>query len=475
MIVGYNEPLKREHTMDFSSDEQHVALRSPATLKLGQLHWYLLRCSKLMDSLCYEIVEKPSESPVKVKSSRLTPIGEVVGRDEIDWWINAKEDDLDDFCQRSKNALDAAQALKEAVVKLKGMEPASYEELLTTLRGFAEMHSAQIDVIYDYARWLYGRNKVAPHILFTYKVWGSTRRADRMLSLTDAAETPEEESPEIVSKLMEIVLGVSTPNIRNIDLANMELSYEIFESLGETGDSAEFEIVVPSDRLLRRATRMILDECVTYFSSLRDSLRDILNEIGKREHRENLVTSDAFWRSFVSKAIASGKVETQLWDFKQTLTMWHSPKGDERRRAKVTFAEEVASFANADGGCLIVGVSDQREVMGIAEAERDKEDRIKTAHDALVEHFQYPRVIYRLQQVLIPDRHGAEKLCLIVVVARACGPVGVRDGEGRYTYPVRNGTGTAKGDPEKLHAARRHDKNDHCNFLTELKQFVRDN
>ncbi len=135
--------------MNYSTDEQHLALRSPATLKLGQLHWHLLKSTKLMDALCHEVVEKPSESPIKFKSSRTTPIGEIVGRDEIDWWINAKEDDLDGFFQRSKSALDAAQTLKEAVVKLKGMEPASYEELLTTLRGFAEMHSAQIDVLYD--------------------------------------------------------------------------------------------------------------------------------------------------------------------------------------------------------------------------------------------------------------------------------------------------------------------------------------
>jgi hypothetical protein len=428
-----------------------------------------------MDSLCYETVEKQSESPIAFKSSRITPFGKEVGRDEIDWWINRKEDDIDCFCQRSKSALDAAQTLKEAVVKLKKAEPDSYEELLTTLRKVAETHSAQIDVLYDYTKWLYDRNKLAPDILFTYKVWGSTRRGDRTISLTDTAETPEGENPCKLNALTEIALGVSARGLRKIDQAYIEIGCEIYESVAGSEEHGEIEIAVPVERVLRRATQMISDECVIYFTFLRDSLRDILNKIGKREDRENLISSDTFWRSFVSKAIISGKVETQLWDFKQTLIMWHSPKGNERRRAKVTFAEEVASFANADGGCLIVGVSNQREVMGIAEAERDREDRIKTAHDALVDHLEYPRVIYHLQQVLIPDGDGADKLCLIVVVARACGPVGVKDGEGRYTYPVRHGTGTAKGNPEQLRAARMHDKNDQFNFLADLTQFVRDN
>jgi len=208
-------------------------------------------------------------------------------------------------------------------------EPGSYEELLATLRGFAEAHSIHINVLYDYVEWLYRRDKLAPAILFTYKVWGSTRMGDRTISLTKAAETPEEESADILNKLTEIVLGVSDRVFRKVDRAHLELGYEIYESVAGSEEGEEVEIVVPVERVLRRTTRMISDECVTYFSFLRDSLRDILNEIGKREYRENLISSDAFWRSFVSKAITSGKVETQLWDFKQTLTMWHMPKGSD--------------------------------------------------------------------------------------------------------------------------------------------------
>ena len=155
--------------------------------------------------------------------------------------------------------------------------------------------------------------------------------------------------------------------------------------------------------------------------------------------------------------------------------MWHAQKGDARRAAKVTFAEDVASFANADGGCLIVGVGNGREVVGIAGTDSEKEARIKSAHDALTEHLQYPRKIYHLKQVLIPDNSGVEKLCLIVAVARACEAVAVKDWAGRYTYPVRHGTGTAKGDVRKLRQIRRHDKNDNFDFLAVLKQFVRDN
>jgi len=60
--------------------------------------------------------------------------------------------------------------LKNAASKLKNHEPDSYEELLLTLRNFAEQHRAQIDALYDYVSWLMKRDVMAPRILFTYRV-----------------------------------------------------------------------------------------------------------------------------------------------------------------------------------------------------------------------------------------------------------------------------------------------------------------
>jgi predicted HTH transcriptional regulator len=219
---------------------------------------------------------------------------------------------------------------------------------------------------------------------------------------------------------------------------------------------------------------MMVDECVTYFTELRDSFRDILNEIDKRETRENIVTSDSFWRSFVIKAVSCGKVETEIWDFKQTLSLWHAPKGEPRHQAKVAFARDVASFANAGGGCLIIGVSNTREIVGIGGSPQEIENRIKTAHDGLAEHLNYPRELYHVRQVPIPASSGESNLCLVVVVGQACEPVGVKDG-GHYSFPVRCGTGTIDGDPRKLQEKRTHEKSDNFEFLSELVQFIRDN
>jgi len=446
-------------------------LTTETTLKLGKLHWYLLRSQQLMDSLTHELFFVKPEW--EIQSSRRTAFGDQVGRDEIDWWVNQKETDLNYLNQQTEAALNAAQILKENAAKLKNLEPSSYDELLLELRNFCERHSAHIGVLYEYVHWLFGKSELAPDMLFTYKVWGSTRRSNRMTQLSETAKNAEEENPEILKRLMEIVLGVFSRSWYQFDFAYCEIKQEMVESDEDYFDPVIVE--VPIHAVVRRSTRMIVDEFIEYILFLRDSLRDVINEIGKREDKENLVSSDAFWRSFVDTAIKSCKVESQLWDFKQTLQFWHAPKGGERKSAKVVFAEDVASFANADGGCLIVGVSDKREVIGIGDTALDQENRIKSAHDALKDHFHYPRTIYRLHQVLIKNPQGVEKLCLVVVVARACVPVGVSNGNGGYTYPVRHGTGLIREDPTKLKDARIHDKNDRFDFLSELRQFVRDN
>jgi hypothetical protein len=68
------------------------------------------------------------------------------------------------------------------------------------------------------------------------------------------------------------------------------------------------------DRIPRRTAIYAIEECIIYFSELRDSLRDIVLHVGQREQEENIIHSDAFWRSFVSRAMTGERIEHELWD-----------------------------------------------------------------------------------------------------------------------------------------------------------------
>lgn len=152
------------------------------------------------------------------------------------------------------------------------------------------------------------------------------------------------------------------------------------------------ELVIPESLVLRRTAHAIYGNCETYFTQIRDSLRNIVVDIEKFKEQRDLFKSDKFWREFITKACNAKTSEPQLWDFKETLTIWHVKNDPARREARITFAEDVASFANVSGGILVVGVNDKREVVGIGEG-RELENRLKFARDVIAEYIKYDREI----------------------------------------------------------------------------------
>ena len=190
----------------------------------------------------------------------------------------------------------------------------------------------------------------------------------------------------------------------------------------------------------------------------------------KMKEQYQLFNSDKFWREFIPKAVKAKTAETQLWDFKETLTVWHVKGEDERRKAKITCAEDVASFANASGGVLIVGVTDKREIVGVGDG-KDLENRLRVAREVLAAHIKYDNDIASFRQVGVGEE-GKEKMCLVVVISKAYKAVAVRHEDGRFSYPVRRETGIARVSIDDL-SSRIHEKSDKRDFMIELEQFTR--
>jgi hypothetical protein len=446
-------------------DHVHEALFSDASLMLGEVHGAILKSAHIMDK----------ERWIEVKSGlgstyEWTEFGNRVGQDEIHWWIFENENDVDQLLAITNEALESAQILKTESGKLKDKEPASYEALLVSLREFAEEHRTEIEVLHKYVTLLAQRHAMAPRILFTYRVWGSTRMADREMKL-DVRED-EKWKDGILRNLAEIALGVRERKDLVYWRQQCEVGFEIYESLDPEETADNYEIVPPEKTVVRRTARAVYDNCATYFLELRDSLRNIKLDIAKFKQQRELYVSDDFWRTFISKASKVKTAEPQLWDFKETLTMWHVKDESERRKAKSAFAEDVASFANTRGGILIVGVTDRREIVGIGEA-RQLENRLKFARDVLAEFLEYDREITSLRQIGMGERR--DKVCLVIVTSQACSAVGASDGEGRYTYPVRRETGIERVSRSDTPVSKLHLKSDNRDFLAELKQFIRDN
>ncbi len=406
----------------------------------------------------------------RFQSVELTEFGREIGLDEIHWWIFKKERNVAELGAQAEVALKSAGRLKDNADKLQRKTPKSYEELIADLRVFTDQHLADIEGLLKFVNWLRERDAMAPRILFTYRVWGSTRMSDRTINVPD--DLLENDRTNRVS-CAELALGMSDRGRPTYEWVRGEMEYELYDQMDPEQFSSGCEIEIPESRVVPRAARKIYGECAVYFREIRDSLQNVLIDVEKFQEQEEVIHSDKFWREFIEKAVATKKTETQLWDFKETLTLWHVKQKPQRDEAKTSLAEKLASMANADGGVMVVGVSDNpRIIVGLPQDARQLENDLKAAREAVDTHVEYDRELVKFQQVPVATNEG-EKLCLVLLVAQARGVVGVHDGSNNYSYPLRRENGTERASSRDIERRKAGLKADNFDFLGEVKQFVR--
>jgi len=420
--------------------KHHKMLFSGASLELGKIHWYIQKADTEMNE---------------------------VGFDEIHWWVFKKETNVEKLLKKSEEALKSVQKLKEDSFELKKQPPLkSYSDLIRKIKEFTEHHKEEIHVLYDYVVWLHKKDVLAPCVLFTYRVWGSTRLSDRMVRINanDIAE-----DCEMVKKCTEFSLGLRIRSRYTI----VDAYWDILSDIAESADPEyQRSIVVPKQRVIAKTTHEVLDELAAYFEFIRQSLRNIILDCKKYNYQKELLFSENFWLNFIKKAMEDDRIETQLWDFKETFEMWEIGKSNkkEREKAIIKFCEQIASFANTTGGVLIVGVTDKppREIKGL----RDLENKLKLAKTKIKEYIDYDADFVHFQQILMKDINDNTVSCLIIAIAQTKNVVAVKDKNGHFTYPVRVSTGLERMEPEKIRRAKINIYNDNFDYLKELKTFL---
>ncbi len=171
-----------------------------------------------------------------------------------------------------------------------------------------------------------------------------------------------------------------------------------------------------------------------HFSEIYDDLDIDLNEY---EKQKSIIHKESYWSNFITKHL--DRTEGELWDFKQTFEMWEISEPSLKVKKQIDFCEKVAAFANAQGGVFIVGVNDKipRKIIGVLDLE-NKMQSIKTIARKWID---YNRDFIILKETLMKDDNNCEQQCLIIVIAQTRGVIGVKNEDGRFSYPIRLETG----------------------------------
>lgn len=351
----------------------------------------------------------------------------------------------------------SAQDLLRHAEKLERAQISSYDELIDALSNFLQAHRHELLALANYAETLFAKNPLAPAILFSYTVWGSTRRSDRSL---DAYEPDDAARINLAG---ELAVGLRRRSNYTLFWEWLDMASDAAESASEGEDAS-----LSADDLIQVVARKTLRELTTYFAELRDSLRHIDTLCQEFSRREHIYADERFLVALVNKIAAQPAViETELWDLKEALDVWGCPR-EMREAAAVKFAEDIAAFANKRGGVLLIGIRDQsHQIIGVDDVEnriKHMEEMIRNRTDCSSDYFRV-----RAVQVSTPT---APVMCIVVVVGRTTVPVGVRQTNNSYTYPVRVGPGIERVAYKALLPSKDHMKGTTYEFAAELATWV---
>lgn len=444
--------------------KQHETLFSGSSLEIGKIHWYIQKADNEMGNRCFIKQEKGAIR--EIMRDVLTPFGDEVGLDEIHWWVFKKEPKMEELLERTNTVLTSVQKLKEDSVSMKNkVAPESYADLVGRIKKFTERDGKEIHALHDYVVWLFSRDILAPIILFTPRVWGTTRLSDRMVQIR---ANSIEEDQQTVRKCAELALGLRGRFSHTIGEVHNDIAAEIYDSIDPEGPWPSSDPV--SERtLLVQTSHKVLDELATYFEFIRDSMRNIILEIGKYNDQTRLLYNESFWSRFVTKAMAGNRVETQLWDFKNTLEMWQC-KEEKKHEFEVAFSEQVSSYANSSGGVLIIGITNEhpRKVVGIQELE----SKMKFTKSVLDRCTGGNAGFVHFQQIRLKDEAGQERDCLVIAIAQTKKVIQVKDQQGKFSCPTRQATGLHRSEYDEVLQSKASVLYDNYNFLSGLNAFL---
>lgn len=251
----------------------------------------------------------------------------------------------------------------------------------------------------------------------------------------------------------------------------------IFSRFGRNPDYiSSFTVIdtfIPADR---RRTGSWIPNVLNLLYDIRRDLEGIQSEtfpplekgpIDRRIEEMNLkkrLHNEEFWKNFVIKA-KDIEYEKQLWDFKESFQMWHTKD----LKDSIHFCEQVASFANAEGGVLIVGISDKipRIIKGVSDLENKK----KHCASSLQKNTNHPLKFCQFQEIKMKDLDNKEKTCLIIIIMQTNDVISVRRINGTFSYPIRLETGLERIDEPTIKRQKEGIENNY-NFLKDLDLIV---
>ena len=191
----------------------------------------------------------------------------------------------------------------------------------------------------------------------------------------------------------------------------------------------------------------------------------------EREEESLIIEDKSFWKDFLNKAKEKNQVEPRRWDFKQTIDMWEADVNLKEKK-QIEFCENIIAFANADGGVIIIGITDQppRKIIGV----EDLETKINDCTEKIMRWVRPKTDFFQIKSISIEDNEGISKTCLLLIIAQTKKAMRVQLDNGSCIYKIRLESGKQPIDLEYIEKRKEKVFQTNYRFLHFLKQSIRE-
>lgn len=196
-------------------------------------------------------------------------------------------------------------------------------------------------------------------------------------------------------------------------------------------------------------------------------IKDMGSILEEYENEQLIIYNDQLWNKFIQKSL-NGE-EDHLWDFKRMLDWWN-PHCEEKDKKQVQFSEKVGGFANADGGVIIIGITNDkpREIVGVDKTE----ERGTNINKIIEQRTNIKPTSYILRAITIQTEKNEKKYCLFLFIPQIKETVEVRTLDGTISYPLRVGFEVIKKERIDIENLKQNIFINNFNFVYRIKEFI---
>ena len=149
--------------------------------------------------------------------------------------------------------------------------------------------------------------------------------------------------------------------------------------------------------------------------------------------------------------------------------MWKTHNPSVKEKKKLEFCEDIAAFANAEGGIIIIGVTNEipRKIVGLEKIE----EKMNSIPKLLSRITSLKLTTCVMRDIVIKKENDYESRILVIIIPQTKNVIEIKGLDHNFSYPLRVGAGLIKSDLNTILESKKDIYRQNFKFIHKLYEF----